>query len=197
MKRFMALLILLGVLFLFTGVSFAEEGKEKQKTLESVEFLVGFSSGELTQGQRSYMMAPISVAFDFNLKNLTKKIGFNPKQLLQFQIEPFLGFISSPKNNLEAGTIFWLKMGFVPDTWKFQPYGKLGAGLDYMTLHTNEQSTQFNFIELGALGIHYYFTENAAFTLEGRIRHLSNCGIDQPNHGINSYSLITGIAYKF
>lgn len=195
MKRLLALLMLSGFIFFPVSASFAEE--EKPKTLESIEFLTGFSSGDLVNGQRHYMMAPLSVAFDFNLKNLTKKIGFNLRQLLQFQIEPFVGFITSPKSNLETGTIFWLKMGFVPDTWKFQPYGKLGAGLDYMTLHTQEQGTQFNFIELGALGMHYYFTENTALTLEGRIRHLSNCGIDQPNHGINSYSLVTGVSYKF
>lgn len=177
------------------GASFAE--KDTQKTFEGIEFLAGFSAGELVRGQRSYMMAPFSVAFDFNLRNFTKKIGFNPKQLLQFQIEPFIGFITSPKNNLETGMIFWLKMGFVPDDWKFQPYGKLGVGIDYMTLHTRDQSTQFNFTEEGALGMHYFFTKNTALTVEGRMRHLSNCGIKEPNHGINSYFLLTGISYRF
>jgi len=188
MKRFIALLILSSVIFLSVGASFAED--EKPKCLESIEFLAGFSSGELVRGQRSYMMVPLSVAFGFNLKNLTKKIGFNPRQLFQFQIEPFVGFITSPKNNLETGAIFWFKMGFVPDTWKFQPYGKLGVGIDYMTAHIRQQSTQFNFTEQGALGIHYYFTDTTALTLEGRIRHLSN-------HGFNSYTLITGISYRF
>lgn len=195
MRRLISFLILTAVIFISPVGSFAE-GKAPG-SLEGIEFLAGFSSGELIRGQRSYMMAPFSVAFDFNLRNLTKKIGFNPRQLLQFQIEPFLGFISSPKNNLEAGTIFWLKMGFFPDDWKFQPYGKLGVGLDYMTLHTKEQSTQFNFTEQAALGMHYYFTENTAITLEGRIRHLSNAGIEEPNHGFNSYALVTGVSYKF
>ncbi|MFH0855879.1 MAG: acyloxyacyl hydrolase [Candidatus Omnitrophota bacterium] len=187
--------MLLAIIFISSGEPFAEE--EKPKSLAGIEFLAGFSSGELVRGQRSYMMAPISVAFDFNIKNWIKKIGFNPAQLFQFQIEPFAGFISSPKNNLETGAIFWLKMGFVPDTWKLQPYGKLGVGLDYMTLHTREQSTQFNFTEQSALGMHYYFNGTTAFTLEGRWRHLSNASIKQPNHGFNSYSLVTGISYKF
>jgi predicted porin len=88
-------------------------------------------------------------------------------------------------------------MGLVPETWKFQPYFKLGAGLLYMTLHTREQSTQFNFTEQCALGIHYYFTKNTAFTLEGRWRHLSNSGIKHPNHGINTCFINTGVSYKF
>ncbi|MFA5346247.1 MAG: hypothetical protein WC315_08255, partial [Candidatus Omnitrophota bacterium] len=68
MKRFIIFLILSGMVLLSAGVSFAED-EEKPKSLESIEFLAGFSSGELVRGQRSYMMAPISVAFNFNLKN--------------------------------------------------------------------------------------------------------------------------------
>jgi hypothetical protein len=194
MKRILTLFILSGLLFLSAGASFAEE--EKTGVLDSIEVLAGFSSGELVRGQRSYMMAPISVAFNFNLKNLTKKLGFSLRQLFQFQIEPFAGFITSPKNNLETGTIFWFKMGFFPDTWKFQPYGKLGLGLDYMTAHIHQQSTQFNFTEQGALGMHYFLTAATAFTLEGRIRHLSNAGMREPNHGFNSYTLVSGIYHK-
>jgi len=195
MRKILILLILLGLSLTSPGSSFAET--ENNKFFEGIEILAGFSSGELTRGQRSYMMAPVSVAFDFNLKNLTKKIGFLPAQLLQFQIEPFMGLITSPRNNLEIGTIFWVKMGFFPDTWKFQPYAKLGAGLDYMTAHIRDQSTQFNFTEQAALGMHYYFNPNTALTLEGRIRHLSNAGIKEPNHGFNSYSLLTGVSYRF
>ena len=196
MRKILTAVILLGLLLTAQGFCLTEEEKNP-KTFEGIEFLAGFSSGELTRGQRSYMMAPVSVAFDFNLKNLTKKLGFNPVQLLQFQIEQFLGLITSPKNNLETGTILWLKMGFFPDTWKFQPYAKLGVGLNYMTAHIRDQSTQFDFTEQAALGMHYYFTKNTALTLEGRIRHLSNAGIKEPNHGFNSYSLLTGVSYRF
>ncbi len=194
MKKILILMALAGFIFFSVNISLAEE--TDNKCLQGIEFLTGFGWGKL-KGQTNYNIIPFSVAFDFNLKDLAKKINFNPQQLLQFQIEPFIGFISRPQNDLETGTIFWLKMGFVPDTWKFQPYARIGAGLDYMTLHTHEQATQFNFTEQCALGLHYFFTANTAFTLEGRWRHLSNSGISEPNHGFNSYSLNTGIAYKF
>lgn len=42
-----------------------------------------------------------------------------------------------------------------------------------MSQHTKEQATQFNFIDQAALGMHYFFRKNTAFTLEGRLRHLS------------------------
>ena len=196
MKKNITLVLLSGFIFLFSGMSLAAQ-ETQSKNLEAIEFLSGFGWGKLTWNQGNYNMVPLSVAFDFNLKNLTQKINFNPAQLLQLQIEPFLGYITSPKNNFETGMIFWLKMGLLPETSKFQPYGKLGVGLDYMTLHTREQSTQFNFTEQCSLGMHYYFTAHTAFTLEGRWRHLSNSGISEPNHGINSYPVNTGIAYKF
>jgi len=186
-------LLLVGVLF---SVKECPALEVKTKSLVAVEVLSGFSGGKL-HGQDNYHFIPLNVAFDFDLKPLTKKIDFEPRSLLQFQIEPYFGLILSPESNFETGTTFWVKAGLVPESWKFQPYVKLGAGITYMTLHTREQGTQFNFTEQCALGMHYFFTNNTALTLEGRWRHLSNSGISEPNHGINSYSVNTGIAYRF
>lgn len=194
MKHNAILTVAAGIVLLLATPSFPEE--TKAKCFDGIEILTGFNWGKLRQ-KDNYNGIPLSVAFDFNLKELAKKINFNPKQLFQFQIEPFISLLTSPDSNFETGTIFWLKMGLVPETWKFQPYAKFGVGLDYMTLHTIEQSTQFNFTEQAALGVHYFLTNNTALTLEGRIRHLSNAGIKDPNHGINTYSVLTGIAYKF
>jgi len=194
MKRAIVLTVLIGLVFLFTTSCFSQE--TKAKCFDGIEVLTGFSWGKI-HTKDNYNLIPLSIAFDFNLKPLAQKINFNPKQLFQFQIEPFVGLLYSPESDFETGVIFWLKMGLVPDTWKFQPYVRGGVGADYMTLHTREQSTQFNFTEQGAIGAHYYLTQNTALTLEGRIRHLSNSGIKTPNHGINTYSVMTGIAYKF
>jgi len=195
MRRITVLAVLVGFIFLPCRPIYAAEARDN--ILKGVEFLAGFSLGKLNHGQGNYIVVPLNVAFDFDVKVLTKKINFNPRQLLQFQIEPFAGVITNPKSNFETGTNFWLKIGLFPEIWKFQPYVKAGVGIDYMTLHTHEQSTQFNFTEQTALGIHYFFTNNTAFTLEGRWRHLSNSAMREPNHGINSYSINTGIAYKF
>lgn len=173
-----------------------EAGASKEKSLVAVEFLTGYSWGDLKR-KEDYSFHPFLVAFDFNLKPLTKKIGFNPRSLVQFQIEPFLGYISSPDSNFEMGTSFFFKFGFLPQTSKIQPYIKAGVGLDYMTLHTREQSTQFNFISTGAVGTHIFFKKNVALTLEGRYRHLSNASIDDPNTGINTYWGTVGILYQF
>lgn len=194
MKKGAFFTIITAVLFLYMGVGRAEE--IKAKSLKSIEILTGFGWGKLRVKQ-NYNLYPLIADFDFDLKSLAKKFNLQPPQLLQFQIEPFISFISSPDSNIDVGTSFFFKMGFLPQTSKFQPYGKIGTGIVYMSQHTKEQATQFNFIDQAALGMHYFFRKNTAFTLEGRLRHLSNLGISHPNSGINTYFVVAGISYQF
>ncbi len=194
MKRVVCFVTLLVASLILSSIGWAQ--KEKPKSLEGVEFFTGFGWGKLRH-QKNYRLTPFMVDFDFNLKPLTQKLNFNPRSLLQFQLEPFISFISSPNNNIETGTSFLLKTGFLPQTSKFQPFILGGVGIDYMTQHTHSQSTQFNFIEQAGLGMHYFFQKRIAFTLEGRYRHLSNAGIKHPNTGINTQFIVAGISYQF
>ncbi len=192
------LLLFLTISTVSLDASFADEAvKTQPRCLEGMEFYTGFGWAKLVRGKRNLNIIPFIVDFDFDLKPLIQKFKLNLKQLVQFQLEPFLSGISSPEGGLETGLSFLFKMGLLPQTSKFQPYAKVGLGLDYMTLHTNEQGTQFNFTEQAGIGMHYFFRKNLAFNLEGRIRHLSNAGIDQPNHGINTYFVLTGLSYQF
>lgn len=194
MKKCVFFTIIAVVLFLYLGAIRAEE--TKAKTLKSIELLTGFGWGRL-RAKQNYNLYPLIVDFDFDLRPLAKKFNLQPPQLLQFQIEPFISFVSSPDSNIEAGASFFFKMGLLPQSSKFQPYGKIGTGIVYMSQHTKEQATQFNFIDQAALGMHYFFRKNTAFTLEGRLRHLSNLGIKHPNSGINTYFVVAGISYQF
>ena len=194
MKRGAFFVALLSASLLLSGIGWAQE--KKLKSLEGVEFLTGFGWGKLRR-KGDYHLTPFMVDFDFNLKPLTQKLNFNPSQLLQFQIEPFISFASQPDTNVEIGTSFLLKIGILPQTSKFQPFILAGPGIVYMTQHTREQSTQFNFTEQAGIGMHYFFRKNIAFTLEGRFRHLSNSGIKYPNTGINTQFVVAGISYRF
>ena len=183
------------IFLLFTvRPGFAE--KPQEKSLEAIEVLSGFSSGELRK-KDDYQLIPLIIALDFNLKPLTKRFYFDPAQLIQFQIESFISAAFSPNKNIEAGTAFALKLGLSPQHWKLQPYVKAGAGFVYITQQTLEQGTQFNFIEYGGAGIHYFVFKNTALTFEYRFRHLSNADIEEPNAGINSYLILGGICYSF
>jgi hypothetical protein len=194
MKKVIILIFLAGISAFLPSICFTQE--TKPSCLEAIEFMTGFGWGKL-RVKDNYNLYPIAVDFDFSLKALTKKFNFNPGQLLQFQIEPYVAYVSSPNSNTETGVSFFLKIGLLPQTHKLQLYVKAGAGPSYMTLHTREQSTQFNFIDTGCIGFHYFFNKDTAFTLEGRYRHLSNSGIDDPNSGINTAFILTGISYQF
>jgi hypothetical protein len=188
------------IIFLFLSIIFLSPcpAKEtKQRSLEAIEFLGGFGWGKLRE-RENYNLYPLVIDLDFNLKALlARKFNFNPPQLLQFQIEPFISPVSSPDTNVETGTAFFFKAGILPQTSKLQPYIKAGLGMVYITQQTREQSTQFNFMEQAGVGMHYFFSKNTAFTLESRARHLSNAGIDHPNKGINTYFVLAGITYQF
>ncbi|MFH1458152.1 MAG: acyloxyacyl hydrolase [Candidatus Omnitrophota bacterium] len=193
-KKSIFLFIIVATNLIVPGQGQSEPAEEK--FLEAIEFLSGYSWGDI-RVQKHYRSIPFIVDFDFNLKPCISKFNLHFSPLLQFQIEPYVCAITSPNANVETGIAFLLKFGFLPAASKIQPYIKFGAGLSFMSLHTREQSTQFNFIEPCALGVHYFFKKNTALTVEGRRRHLSNCSIKIPNGGINTNFILVGVTHRF
>ncbi|MFC1592479.1 acyloxyacyl hydrolase [Candidatus Omnitrophota bacterium] len=194
MKRIFSIIIILFAVSLVMPLC-ARAG-ERSSSLVGIEFLAGYGQADLNN-REDYEIMPLLVAFNFDFKALTKRIGFNPPSIVQFQIEPFVSLVTQPQTNLEIGNSFLFKLGLVPDDWKIQPYLKGGAGMIYITQHTIEQSTQFNFIPQAAAGLHFYFQEDTAFTAEYRFRHLSNASIKHPNSGIDSSLCIVGVSRRF
>lgn len=185
--------MMLGI-FLLSSACIADESNAG--CIQGIEFLTGYAKAKL-HAKGDYIMSPFIIDIDYNLKPLTAKIGINPPSLLQFQLEPFISPVYEPDANIEIGNGFIFKAGILPETSKFQPYVKAGTGFLFMSQHTREQATQFNFFEYGAVGMHYYFAKNTAVTLEYRYRHVSNCSIESPNHGINTQFALLGLAYQF
>ncbi|MCM8790045.1 MAG: acyloxyacyl hydrolase [Candidatus Omnitrophica bacterium] len=195
MKRII-LIITTILCFLFLTLNTRAAEKQQEKSVEAIELLSGFSSGELRK-KEDYQLIPVIFDLDFNLKPLTRRLNFDSAQLFQFQIEPFISGVFSPNNNFEAGTAFALKIGVLPEDRRFQPYLKAGAGFVFMSQHTLEQATQFNFIEYSGVGLHYFLFKNTALTFEYRLRHLSNAGIKEPNAGLNTDMFLGGVCCKF
>lgn len=192
MKRFLTVLILtIGFIF------FNSAWKDAQPmSLKGVEYLSGYGQAAL-QEKKDYRVIPLMVGFSFDIESLAQKVGINPPGMMQFQIEPFLSLVTNPDTNMEVGTSFLLKFGLAPETWKFQPYIKGGVGMSWMSQHTLEQSTQFNFISSFGTGVHYFFQNDRALTLEYRYRHASNAGIKHPNSGIDNHFCLVGITQLF
>lgn len=194
------------VLFLFMKSGYTQESKslavsagidrQKPKDIYGIEVFSGYGLAKL-KSKGDYKVAPVFVDFDFDIKPLIKdKFTLFPG-LVQFVLEPFASYVYAPRNNAEIGNNFLIKIGILPESMKLQPYFKGGVGIIYLTQHTIEQGTQFNFNESVGVGAHYFFKKNIALTLEYRYRHISNADIKRPNLGIQTNLVLCGISYVF
>ncbi|MFH1855846.1 MAG: acyloxyacyl hydrolase [Candidatus Omnitrophota bacterium] len=169
---------------------------EKTSILRGIECFSGMGFGKVRE-DRKYRLVPLFIDFDFDVKSFFTRCHLNTPGLMQFTLEPFISDIAQPDQNVEFGNNFLIKIGVLPETYKFQPYFVGGVGLNYMTLHTVEQGTQFNFNEYIGGGLRYFFTKNTALTMEYRYRHVSNAAIKHPNKGVNANFGLLGITRTF
>jgi hypothetical protein len=180
--------------------------EDKQKDASSREYplqkrfigewglLSGFgNSGDLAE-KDNYKVVPLILRIGFDVKSLLQnKLHFSPPGITEFELEPFLNPVIGPDRNIEAGCGFLLKYAY-PLSRRFYPYIEAGAGIIYITQHTREQATQYNFIPQAGGGLIYFLEENLALTLGYRYRHLSNASIKQPNRGIELRLYLLGLS---
>ncbi|MFH0941147.1 MAG: acyloxyacyl hydrolase [Candidatus Omnitrophota bacterium] len=163
--------------------------------LQEFGVFTGYIKGGLKE-QKDFNAVPVGLRFGFDLKPFTKKFGFEPKGMLELIYEPFISAITEPDSNMEMGFPFFFRYSY-PLTPKIYPFVEVGTGPYYMTLHTYEQSTQFNFVNQGGAGISYFFKENVAINIEYRKRHVSNMSIKSPNGGLDANVYLLGMSYYF
>ncbi|VAX36091.1 hypothetical protein MNBD_UNCLBAC01-985 [hydrothermal vent metagenome] len=196
-----------------TTICFAAEkaGEFDDKPyLKGFSYFTGFAKGELEK-KDAYKIIPSIFRFSFNIdkagigaadivSSIADKVFNKPdlpvKGETEFLVEPFLNTIISPNNNLEVGLVLLVKYAY-PVTERINPYFFTGGGVVFMTQHTNEQSTQFNYIPQMGGGISYDLKENRTLDFEYRYRHLSNANRKLPNDGINVNMFLIGITHKF
>lgn len=89
-----------------------------------------------------------------------------------------------------------LRYNFATDT-PLVPYVGGGAGVSLTDIRHPDLSTDFEFnLQLGA-GVHWFFNPKISATLEGRLLHLSNAGIAEPNNGVNTVLVLAGVNWFF
>ncbi len=180
-----------------SGISFAERPTEGLgKWLQEIGVVTGFLHGDL-KNQHDLNAIVFGMRFGFDLKPFTKKMfGFDPKGILEIVYEPFINTITEPRSNVELGLPFFIKYAY-PLTEKFYPFIEVGTGPYYMTLSTEEQSTQFNFVSQGGAGFSYFIRDDLSINVEYRMRHVSNASIKEPNGGIDASVYIIGMSMYF
>ena len=169
---------------------------EQPRYAPKLEFLTGYGSARIKQ-KGVYHVIPFFFDFNFDLTALLEKHKIRFPGSLTFVLEPFISYVFSPNRNVEVGNNIAFKIGILAETSKLQPYFKGGSGPIFISQHTREQGTQFNFNDFAALGVHYFFTKTVALTFEYRFRHISNAEIKKPNRGIDSHFGLCGVAFLF
>jgi len=191
-----AVILILSVVGSISVRAFAERPAEGiGKWLQEAGVFTGYLRGSL-KGQKNMEGIPTGLRFGFDLKPFTKKIGFDPKGMLELIYEPFISTITQPKTNMEMGLGIFFRYSY-PLTSKLYPYIEVGTGPYYMTLKTHEQSTQFNFDDQGGGGLTYFFRDDTAINIGYRFRHVSNAGIKSPNGGIQCHEYLIGLSHYF
>jgi lipid A 3-O-deacylase len=77
------------------------------------------------------------------------------------------------------------------------PFIDVGAGVTATDIRGGDLSTTFEFNLQAGLGVHLLITDNLAATVQGRLIHISNAGIDYPNLGANSITFLAGLTWFF
>jgi opacity protein-like surface antigen len=77
------------------------------------------------------------------------------------------------------------------------PYFDAGIGALNTTvaIRAPELTGQTQFLSQGGVGIQYFFRPQRALVLEYRYFHMSNAGLQEPNHGINGNMLSIGFRW--
>jgi len=161
-----------------------------------VEVLSGASRGPLSAPQADYETVPLRIALSSDARPMLRHIfGHAPCGDWEYQIEPFVESVTSPRSNVEIGCALGLKYTF--DTGgDLRPYLKASSGPLYMSQHTLEQATLFNIGSQAALGLQCRCGRDSALLLELRLRHVSNASIAAPNSGIDNSAVLAGWRWK-
>lgn len=110
--------------------------------------------------------------------------------------ELFGGEQVHPRNAYLVGALPMLRYNFATGT-PIVPFLEGGAGASLTDIRHPDLSTDFEFNLQGGLGVHWFFKRNMAASLEGRLLHLSNAGIDHPNNGVNTVLIQAGLNWFF
>ncbi len=170
----------------------ADEGNSF--SLEEFGLLTGYGRASII-GQ-DYQIVSFMPRWGYDIRGAASKIGLKAPGRLEFLVEPLANVVLTPDVNAEAGCSFLLKFG-LPLGSELMWFMEGGLGMLYMTQHTLEQGTQYNFLPQAGAGIHYFLTEKWAFTSAYRFRHLSNAGASSRNSGINANMYLVGFSHFY
>ncbi len=115
-----------------------------------------------------------------------------PMNRFEIISEGVLGSAFHPGGHLAGDTLLF-RFGFKP-VRRVVPFFDAGIAALHTALDNNapEISGHTQFLSQGGIGVQYFHRPGRAFVLEYRYFHMSNAGLQQPNHGFNGNIISVG-----
>ncbi len=110
--------------------------------------------------------------------------------------ELFSGAQFSPNDKAIGGLTGLIRYNFATGS-RWVPFIEGGAGPCGTGIGKPDLSTTFEFNDQAGVGVHYFFRDNKTLTLQYRFIHLSNAGIEEPNHGLDTQLFLAGMNWFF
>jgi lipid A 3-O-deacylase PagL len=115
-----------------------------------------------------------------------------PMNRFEIMSEGILGSAFHPGGHMFGNTLMF-RFDFKP-VRRVVPFFDAGIGALHTSLDNQapEISGHTQFLSQGGLGVQYFVRPGRAFVLEYRYFHMSNAGIQEPNHGFNGSMISVG-----
>lgn len=114
---------------------------------------------------------------------------------LDFRLEGQQGVFWGYDRGVEIAMVPGLRAYF--KWWKLRPYVECGLGLSYQSLDVYELGTDFNFLSFAGMGLSFPLTDMIHLEFGYRLRHISNAGLDEHNHGVTSNQAQLEVSWSF
>lgn len=185
------LLLLLLMLFL---LPFSEAHGFDLSTLPRWEtgLTVGFGTGDIKEGKYEPLLLTLHIGYD--LGELWPALKSHKGRLSAFA-EPQFNPVLHP-SEYEAGIGFgFMYMYPLPGNFSVFIMGSIGP--HYISVDTDDLARGFTFSDTLGAGFQYFISENSGISAGYRLRHMSNCGLREPNSGINTDFFTLGFTHFF
>jgi hypothetical protein len=118
-----------------------------------------------------------------------------PLKRFELISQQMLGGSTHPGGSL-IGTFLVMRFGFKP-MGRVVPYFDAGSGPVHTTIDVNapEITGHTQFLSQGGVGIQYFVRPQRAMVFEYHYFHMSNAGLQQPNHGFNGSMVTIGFRW--
>lgn len=114
---------------------------------------------------------------------------------LDFRLEGQQGVFWGYDRGVEIAMVPALRAYF--KWWTMRPYVECGIGLSYQSVDIYELGTDFNFLSFAGLGLSFPLNDTIHLELGYRLRHISNAGLDERNHGVTANQAQLEVRWSF